>query len=188
MRTVIENPLTGVMHFMDQISHLPMSAVDAASYREPANSLLYGVPTADDVFEMAPGELPSLKPTSIFGDVPEGWNPRPRIPSGKHPNAMADILYARAVRGQKTGGGINAVGGLPADALFPGSPAISANHMRSVIPYHLGLDMVQALEQERGIGAPPSGVVSFSHLTDANRMPLQSNAERAIQRILSQRT
>ena len=119
---------------MDQISHLPMSAVDAASYREPANSLLYGVPTADDVFEMAPGELPSLKPTSIFGDVPEGWNPRPRIPSGKHPNAMADILYARAVRGQKTGGGINAVGGLPADALFPGSPAISANHMRSVIP------------------------------------------------------
>ena len=187
MRSVIENPNSGTMAYIDQISHLPMVTVDAASYREPANSLLYGVPTATDVFEMAPGELPALKPTNIFGEPPEGWMPRPRIPSGRKANAMKDILYSASPRGSKHGGGINAVKGLPANALFPGSPKISDNHMRSVIPYHLGLDMVQALERERGVRAPPSGIANLSHIINANTMPLQSNADRQIAQILSRR-
>lgn len=187
MRTIIENPMTGVMAYMDEISHLPMVGIDAAAYREPANSLLFGVPTATDVFEMAPGELPPLKPTNIFGRFPEGFKPRPRIPSGNDPRAMNDVLYATAKRGQKHGGGINAVEGLPANALFPGSPAISDNHMRSVIPYHLGLDAIQALERERGVRAPPSGIANLSHIINANTMPLQSNADRQIAQILSRR-
>lgn len=186
MRFAIENPM-GQMRYRDEISRYPLTEIDAASYREPANSLLYGLPNPTDAFEMIPGQLPPKKETDIFGVLPEGFVPRPGLP-----RSMADILYVKSPRGSRTG--VQGVRGLPKDALFAGSPAIEDFHVKSVIPAYLGQDILTALERERGIRAPPTGYENlppasmFYHMTDANRAPLQSNVDRMVQQILSRRT
>ena len=152
MYQVFENPATGRARYIDELSDLPMKTIDAAAYRDPAHSSLFGLPQNQNLFEMTPGSLPALKPTDLFGYFPETFVPRPRLP-----RSLAGKFYEKAPRGSKSG--IQGVGDLPANSLFPGSPTIDKFHLRSVIPYWLGHDFVQSVEQAQGIN-PQSPVIS----------------------------
>ena len=153
----IENP-KGQMRYMDEISHLPMTNISAASYRDPPHSKYLGLPSEDSYFDMgeynlatnpnAKDPLPPFKSTDLFGPLPPTMFIRPPVPrdigSGK--------LYASGVRGSQNA--LQGMKGLPANALFPGSPPISAYHIKSMLPAHLGNDFAQAVEQYFGIEAP----------------------------------
>jgi hypothetical protein len=152
MYQVYENPATGRARYTNELSDLPMKTIDAAAYRDPAHSNLFGLPRNENLFEMIPGSLPALKPTDLFGHFPNTFVPRPRIP-----RQFRGQFYEKAPRGSKSG--IQGVGDLPANTLFPGSPTIDKFHLRSVIPYWLGHDFVQSVEQAQGIN-PQSPVIS----------------------------
>ena len=163
MFQVFENPATGRARYMDALSDLPMKTIDAAAYRDPAHSQLFGLPPNEDLFEMTPGKLPALKPTDLFGHFPSSFKPRPRIP-----RSYAGQYYEKAPRGTKSG--IQGVGDLPANSLFPGSPTIDKFHLRSVIPYWLGHDFINAVEQDKGIRAPSLGTREIDQF-NFNAMP-----------------
>ena len=143
MFQAFENPATGRARYQDTLSDLPMMTIDAAAYRDPAHTQLFGLPQNQNLFEMTPGKLPALKPTDLFGYFPESFVPRPRLPRN-----LAGQFYEKAPRGTKSG--IQGVGDIPAGNLFPGSPRIDKFHLRSVIPYWLGHDFIQSVEQDRG--------------------------------------
>jgi hypothetical protein len=143
MFQAFENPATGRARYQDTLSDLPMMTIDAASYRDPAHTQLFGLPQNQNLFEMTPGKLPALKPTDLFGYFPESFVPRPRLPRN-----LAGQFYEKAPRGTKSG--IQGVGDIPAGNLFSGSPRIDKFHLRSVIPYWLGHDFIQSVEQDRG--------------------------------------
>jgi hypothetical protein len=143
MFQAFENPATGRARYQDTLSDIPMMTIDAAAYRDPAHTQLFGLPQNQNLFEMTPGKLPALKPTDLFGYFPESFVPRPRLP-----RSLAGQFYEKAPRGTKSG--IQGVGDIPAGNLFPGSPRIDKFHLRSVIPYWLGHDFIQSVEQDRG--------------------------------------
>ena len=167
MKYLVENPTTGRLRYQDVISKYPMTTIDAAAYRDPAHSQYFKFPRNEDVFEMIPGSLPALKPTDLFGELPSTFRPRPRIP-----RSQTGILYETAPRGSKSG--IQGVGDIPANQLFPGSPLIDKFHVRSVIPYWLGHDFTNALEAETGIRPRVQGQRLMDQI-DFNTIPLPAS-------------
>ena len=167
----IENPM-GKMRYMNQVSHLPLHAISAASYREPAHSRLFGLPPEPDEFDMGAymrhtrpnmdiSGLPPLKMTDLFGDLPSQMTLRPSL---KTMNVAGD-LYAHGPRGS-IDESIQGMKGLPANTLFAGSPKIDPYHVRSIAPFQLGKDFVQALESDYKIPAP---IPQYRKQLDQNR-------------------
>ena len=152
----IENP-KGQMRYVDAISHLPLTNISQASYRDPAQTAYMGLPRRDDYFDQgrfmqatnpeSGNPLPPFKSTDLFGNLPPTMFVRPQMP-----RTLAGKLYARGERGSQSA--LQGMKGLPADALFPGSPPISPYHMKSSLPAYLGDDFTQAVEQYFGIEAP----------------------------------
>ena len=167
MRYLIENPTTGRMRYQDVVSKYPMTTIDGAAYRDPAHSQYFKFPRNEDIFEMTPGSLPALKPTDLFGELPATFRPRPRIPK-----SQTNKLYVKSPRGSKTG--IQGVGDIPANQLYPGSPRIDKFHVRSVIPYWLGHDFTNALEAETGIRPRVQGQRLMDQI-DFNTIPLPAS-------------
>jgi len=155
----IENPM-GKMRYMNQISHLPLHRTSAASYREPAHSQLFKLPPEPAEFDMGdfmritrPNKqisgLPPLKMTDLIGDLPPEMTLRPSLKT----MGVAGELYAHGERGS-VDESIQGMKGLPRDALFAGSPKVDSYHVRSLAPFQMGKDFIQALESNYGIEAP----------------------------------
>ena len=89
--------------------------------------------------------MPSRKPTDLWTNASDIWTPRPHTRVGKH----GGIFHAHAPRGAKTG--VQAV----EDWTTPQGLRIPKYHMRSLIPYGLGLDTIQAVERAKRGETPP---------------------------------
>lgn len=83
--------------------------------------------------------LPSRKPTDLWTNSQNIWTPRPHTRVGDH----GGIYHAKAPRGAKTG--TQAV----TDWTTPEGLRIPKYHMRSLIPYGLGLDTIQSVERAK---------------------------------------
>ena len=160
---LIENP-RAKMRFQSEVQPYPRMEIDMASYREPANRALFGLPKNPD-FQQLEG-LPGLKPTDLFGVMPETFVPRPKLePTMDNPIVGAkDVLYIGAPGGSKKG--VQAMKPVAANQVFPGSPKITGKHVRSVIPYSLGLDFITALERHHGMPTQRYDVPGLQHSVD----------------------
>ena len=119
----------------------PLPSVTHSSYSGPFAEAL-GLDRHD-----IPGHpaLPSRKPTDLWTNAQDIWTPRPHTKVGKH----GGIFHAKAPRGAKTG--VQAV----EDWITPQGLKIPKYHMRSLIPYGLGLDTIQAVERAKRGERPP---------------------------------
>ena len=152
----IENP-KGQMRYIDAISHLPLTNISQASYSDPAQEEYMGLVSRPEYFDKGrymqltnpktEQPLPPFKSTDLFGNLPPNMFIRPQMP-----RTLADVLYAKGERGSRSA--LQGMKGLPADALFPGSPPISAYHIKSSLPAYLSDDFTQAVEQYFGTEAP----------------------------------
>ena len=177
---LIENP-RAKMRFQSEVQPYPRLEIDMASYREPANRALFGLPKNPD-FQQLEG-LPGLKPTDLFGVMPDTFVPRPKLePSKKNPIVGArNVLYAEAPAGSKEG--VQAMKPVPAGQIYPGSPKITDKHVRSVIPYSLGLDFITALERHYGMPTHRYDVPGLQHSVNPGTQAQILNAAIAASRM-----
>jgi len=78
---------------------------------------------------------------------------------------VAGEFYAHGPRGS-TDESIQGMKGLSRDALFAGSPKVDSYHIRSLAPFQMGKDFIQALESNYGIEAP---IPQYRKQIDQNR-------------------
>jgi hypothetical protein len=152
-------------------SAIPNPSITHASYSGPFAEEILGMPRHD-----IPGHpaIPSRKPTDLWTNAGDIWLPRPHTKRGLHPDAPvfdqaldelqsiygkrvesvprredvrsfgdAGLYHAWGPRGAKTGTqGIKPL-------TLPNGVKLPQYHMKSLIPYGLGLDAIIAVERAR---------------------------------------